>query len=34
LTVASASDDEARRFAVMVKRTLEEESMMMKMARA
>lgn len=34
LTIASASDDEARRFAVMVKRTLEEDSMMTKMARA
>jgi murein DD-endopeptidase MepM/ murein hydrolase activator NlpD len=34
LTIASASDDEARRFATMVKRTLEEDSMMNKMARA
>jgi murein DD-endopeptidase MepM/ murein hydrolase activator NlpD len=34
LTIANASDDEAKRFAVMVKRTLEEDSMMNKMARA
>ncbi len=34
LTIASASDDEARRFAGIVKRTLEEDSMMNRMARA
>jgi hypothetical protein len=33
LTIAQATDDEARRFAVMVKRTLEEDSMMTRMAR-
>ena len=33
LTIAQATDDEAKRFAVMVKRTLEEESMMTRMAR-
>ncbi len=33
LTIANASDDEARRFAAMVKKTLETESMMKKMAR-
>lgn len=33
LTIAQATDDEARRFAVMVKRTLEEDSMMNRMAR-
>jgi murein DD-endopeptidase MepM/ murein hydrolase activator NlpD len=34
LTIASASDDEAKRFAAIVKQTLEEDSMMNKMARA
>jgi hypothetical protein len=33
LTIAQATEDEAKRFAVMVKRTLEEDSMMSKMAR-
>jgi murein DD-endopeptidase MepM/ murein hydrolase activator NlpD len=33
LTIAQASDDEAKRFARMVKQTLEEDSMMRKMAR-
>ena len=33
LTIASASDDEAKRFAAIVKQTLEEDSMMNKMAR-
>lgn len=33
LTIAQATDDEAKRFAVMVKRTLEQESMMNRMAR-
>ena len=33
VTIAQATDDEAKRFAVMVKRTLEEESMMNRMAR-
>lgn len=33
LTIANASDEEAKRFAVMVKRTLENDSMMKRMAR-
>jgi murein DD-endopeptidase MepM/ murein hydrolase activator NlpD len=33
LTISQATDDEAKRFALMVKRTLEEDSMMTRMAR-